>query len=586
MSRMWAILRPLLAIAVAVGSVVAAPSTFAGDGEAQQAFRSYRRAVEKPWLDADVSAERFFEAVDDAVAQAEGDRFRLTWNRGIHDLTGDGAQEVLLERWLLAFDPVGFGLSGDYRALVVDGRRGDRMWTYRDELHGGFPLLAMGIDLAEGEPGLLFPEADNQSAESPTYRATFEAVDARGESRWTRSFTTTYNLVTGGIAGTDVPTAFDVFEPDGDDTTELLVALTDYVRASIPDKAVARSEVYALDGADGSLLPLGTVGPDLHWFHSIQGGPDVDGRGGDDFVVAGNENTPDAYLEVRSGLTGDVVWRKAARFGWYPWASGVPDMTSDGRPDLVIGWERPNTDERVFQVWDAQKARPVWKAEGIFPYLLGDQDRDGTIDIGAFEFIREDGRYGARFLAFSRGRLLYERSHVENLAPCQSSCFSAGFYLSAGDLDGDSLRDTYVLANVPDGDGMRVVEYAVRGADGRLLYERRRLTPVRGSIDGGRGGDLLGFALAGPNRLLLTAYDGITRAVLWSRTYRMAGLRNLGPYGAYDAADRLDRDPQHELLVAFSARRAQTLAALDAHSGDVLWQKAVTGAARVRATSP
>ncbi|MDQ3915374.1 MAG: hypothetical protein M3323_08630 [Actinomycetota bacterium] len=572
--------RRTAALLLAIALAASAPATAdpIGLGSPRKAFAAYRRAVERAIERGDADARRFFETV-----QAGDDRQVFYWHRGIDDLDGDGAQEVLLERWRVTMDPIGFGFSGDYRAQVLDGARGSTRWTYRNEFSGGFPVLALRISLGEGMPGLLFPKIDNQSAESPTYRLTFDAVlGSSGEAVWTRAFTSTYNLATGSIAGTDAPTALQKFEPDGDETTELLVALTDYAKAALPDRAVARSEVYVLDAADGSLRPLGEVGPDLVWFHSIQAGPDVDGLGGDDVVIAGNENSEDAYLEARSGIDGATIWRTPARIGWHTWAAALPDMNADGRRDIVVGWDRPNTNERVFQVWDAREPRPLWKAEGVFPYLVGDVDSDGTTDIGAFDLVHTRKRTGARFKAFSRGRLLYRTSHVRKLPDCDGVCFSFGFYLNAGDIDGDRLRDTYVLVAMPTKGKPKTIEYAASGADGSILYRRRNLAPLLGSLGGSAADDLLGFARAGHDVIRVAAYDGPTMRALWTRSYRMAGAKNLGPYGAYDGAIELDGGGRGELLLTVAGKSASTLVALDGGSGDLLWQRPVTGGRRVK----
>ncbi|MDQ3952199.1 MAG: hypothetical protein M3279_04440 [Actinomycetota bacterium] len=571
--------RPTAALLLVTALAATAPATAdpAPSASPGQAFAAYRRVVERSLERGDADARRFFESV-----QADDDRLVFYWHRGIDDLDADGAREVLLERWRVTMDLVGFGFSGDYRAQVLDGARGSTQWTYRNEFSGGFPVLALRISLGEGMPGLLFPKIDNQSAESPTYRLTFDAVmGSSGETVWTRAFTSTYNLATGGVAGTDAPTALQKFEPDGDETTELLVALTDYARAALPDRAVARSEVYVLDAADGSLRSLGEVGPDLVWFHSVQAGPDVDGLGGDDVVIAGNENSEDAYLEARSGIDGATIWRTPARIGWHTWAAPLPDMNADGSRDIIVGWDRPNTNERVFQVWDARKPRPLWKAEGVFPYLLGDADRDGTTDIGAFDFVHTRKRTGARFKAFSHGRLLYRTSHVGKVPECDGFCFSSGFYLNAGDIDGDGLRDTYVLVTMPTKGEPKTIEYAAAGADGSVLYRRRNLAPVLGSLGGTPAGDLLGFARAGRDVIRVTAYDGPTMRSLWTRSYRMTGARNLGPYGAYGGAVELDGGGRRELLLTVAGKRARTLVALDGGSGELLWQRPVTGGRRV-----
>ena len=539
---------------------------------ARIAFEEYRTTLERALTRGDPELRRFYEYL-----QTADDRFRIDWHRSIHDLTGDGAEEILVERLRFTIDEVTFSFTGDYRARLLNGRTGRFLWDYENEYEGGFPVLAMTMRVGRGVPGLLFPKVDMQSAESPTYRLSLAAADARGKLRWERTFTSSYNLATGDVAGTDAPVAFERFDPDGDAPSDFLIGLTDYVKAAVPDRAVARSDLLILDGRDGELREMGTVGPDTYWFHSIQAGPNIDGTPGEDIVIAGEENSPDSYLETRSGLSGDTIWRRSTHLGWYPWAHRMPDMNGDGNDDMIVGWDRPQSNERVFQIWDAREGRSLWKAEGTFPYLLGDADNDSITDIGAFQFVHTRKRSGARFLAYSKGHQLYRRSYVRRLPTCDGFCFTLGFYLDAGDLDGDRLRDTYVLTSYPTKRKPKIVEYTVSGRDARVLFEQRHVAPVLGSIDGNVGDDLVGSTRSEKGIVRVTAYEGVGRRILWSRAFRMKGARNLGPYGAYDAAAELDGDGGTELVVTVTAPDAVTLLALEGATGNILWQRPIRG---------
>jgi hypothetical protein len=75
----------------------------------------------------------------------------------------------------------------------------------------------------------------------------------------------------------------------------------------------------------------------------------------------------------------------------------------------------------------------------------------------------------------------------------------------------------------------------------------------------------------------VTAYEGVGRRILWSRAFRMKGARNLGPYGAYDAAAELDGDGGTELVVTVTAPDAVTLLALEGATGNILWQRPIRG---------
>jgi hypothetical protein len=555
-------------------TLLAPAAAGAGDrGESDRAYEHYRRNVARTLAGDQQTARRLLAQVDQT-----SDEQVVDWYRDVHDLDGDGASEVLLERWRITLDPVVFAFTGTYEARVLDGASGRVEWTYGNDFERGWPVLAQPVSLGEGRPGFVFFTIDEATAEAPTRRVTLDAAYGSGEIVWTRAFTSTYNYATGSAAASDVPTTVSRFEPDGDEATEYLVALTDFAGA-----ATVRSDVYALDAADGSLSPLGEVGPDPFLDHSIGTGPDIDGRRGDDFVVVGAENTDDAYMAARSGLDGSPIWETPAKLGRGTWTSPVRDMSGDGAWDLAVGWDRPNDDEPIFQFWDARRGVPLWKAHGVFPYVLGDHDRDGRPDVGSYEFIHDENRSGARFQAFSRGRLLYRTTQVQKPLRCTGFCSSFGFYLDGGDIDADGLRDTYVLVTMSDGQRSEVHEYAVAGADGGLLYRQRRLSPVLGSLDAGPGTDLVGFARAGKDEVRVEALDGDSRRTLWSRSYRMRGADGLGPFGAYDAAAELDGDRGSELVLEVTAGAARTLVAVDGRSGEILWQRPLTGGRWVEA---
>lgn len=91
----------------------------------------------------------------------------------------------------------------------------------------------------------------------------------------------------------------------------------------------------------------------------------------------------------------------------------------------------------------------------------------------------------------------------------------------------------------------------------------------------------MGFTRSSKNVVTVSAYDGVTRRTLWRRSYRMAGARNLGPFGAYDSATELDGYGGRELLIKLSGGRNEVLLALEAATGRVQWQRTVRGDAEV-----
>jgi hypothetical protein len=534
------------------------------------------RATREAILGLDPYLERIYKRASQ-LEEAEIDS-----HRSIGDLNGDDVTEIVIDHWTLTWDPTGtfFFLNGSYRAMILDGASGKKMFTHEAVFVDGFAAVVPFRVGQEGEPGLLAWESHGISS---AYTVRYTGLTAQGESLWTRLLPSTWNWQTGNRwllpagGATDALMAADRIDVKPGRASDLLIGQSDYLLAP-GTKPIARTTVSVLHGEDGSLTELPVSEMSTEAIPMVAGMPDLDHDQSDDFVLLGNADSDDGHISAFGARDGSAIWSTKYELRPWPWAEAIGDFRGSSTKDLMVEYDTRDT--RVFAIVDGNTGKIAWSRKAIFPYVAGDIDKDGAPDIAGFYFIHGSIDKDV-FVAFSNdGRKLYEVDYIPDTSECNKSfCFTFGFYLNAGDLNDDGVRDTYVEQQTSwDRD---VISYIVTGRTGKMLYERRGLVPVKGAVDG-RGDDLGVIGRRGKHRLSLSILNGSDLSEHWQLVIEgQAAKKFADGWAPYGAAVRLNSDRCADVLIAVKGAGAVILVALDGRDGSVLWQRAVTGGGRV-----
>jgi outer membrane protein assembly factor BamB len=276
-----------------------------------------------------------------------------------------------------------------------------------------------------------------------------------------------------------------------------------------------------------------------------------------------------------SGREPKTIWRREdPEILPYLWAQPIGDLTGDGTFDLVQKIQRKD----AYDVIDGATGKPLWTLEGMFPYALGDIDRDGRVEIGVKSGYLVDGFAGERFTAYrSDGRRLYQETYGVDLNDCGGFCLVWSSLLHAGDLQGDGVRDTFVLRRrSSDGESIDEMRYLVDGRNGKLVYTDERYVPLLTSIDG--RGDDFGSVVIRRGRVTVRTFDGRDGAPLWRARMHVPGAKELGNWlDPYAAGVDLNADGCGDMLVTLQGEDGGRLIALNGRNGSVLWTRALTG---------
>lgn len=202
--------------------------------------------------------------------------------------------------------------------------------------------------------------------------------------------------------------AGDGLDVDGDGRNEVLVISAE------PNNR--RLLVFEPDGRQRYVIPASQFGVPGFWLLSVAAVGDIDGDGGDDFVVGGAEPTGRGAVVLVSGRSGSVLRISYGQqspdiLGESTAAAG--DVDDDGVPDYIAGSSTVNPRGLVV-LFSGTTGIPIhtWN-NGYGHSLVGriDVDQDGILDVvtGSPGYYNAMNSYG-RMQAFSGrdGQLLWE----------------------------------------------------------------------------------------------------------------------------------------------------------------------------------
>ncbi|MDQ3916402.1 MAG: hypothetical protein M3323_13915 [Actinomycetota bacterium] len=584
---------PAAAAEPVAGPLVRALTNGTGlDPAAAATLTSYRRSPH---------AERFL----DALAQAEEiGSAHFVYADPVHDVTGDGRSDVLSVDIYVVFtsEPGVVFPSIEYEVRVVlrllEGATGDLLWTKRARFKNGYMGIVearVGNGARNGFALLVF---DGAVGPVQQRRFTIRTITGAGRPVWARTWeaVTVDQFPFYGYA--NVPVTLGAFDAYDGPATDYLVGLGNIAVAGVAWVADIRAvSVHGADGAETEHLVhevgVGTVLP-APWATR-----DLSGDGLDDYVfvnpmpqVAQGEESPEpgGVVRGRIGADGTLVWER----GGYDfsgalvvWAFPISDVVGNPRHDVTLSaWMHDSGRKSDWDLYlvDGASGGPRWRRFGAWPYVPGDVNGDGDDEV-----IARDVVFGRRLKTATTnlwaydvtGKTIWKRSYTvrtDGPLTCAAGCSSgAGVgFGSAGDLQPDGVRDSYVSTHISHDPGTETtVRYLVDGKTGRRsLVSGEELFPLAAAVDL-RGADVAQAQWRDGS--VAVAAATATGRTLWEAAVSFGVALEPGKIQLDVVAATLDRDRCPDLVVSINARRGKYVAALDGGDGSLLWMKTLDG---------
>ncbi|MFN2587113.1 MAG: hypothetical protein ABR613_03185 [Actinomycetota bacterium] len=542
-----------------------------------------------------------------ALAQAEETHTaHFVYAEPVHDVTGDGREDVLSVDTTVVFT-ISEGLvfpDVEYEVRVVvrvlEGATGDLLWTKRARFKNGYMAVVEARTGAAGRNGFALLVFDGALGPVQQRRFTIRTITGAGKRVWARSWeaVTVEEFPFYGYA--NVPVTLGAFDAYEGRPTDYLVGLGNIAFAGVAWVADVRAVTVA--GADGAEKE--------HPVHEVAAGNvlpapwttgDLSGDGLDDYVfvnpmpsVAQGEESlePGGVVRGRVGEDGDLVWERGGfdfSDALVVWAYSIRDIVGNPRGDVVLtAWMAYAEDERESEwdiyLLDGASGGVRWKRLGTWPYVPGDVDADGDQELIARDVVFGRGlkRVTTKLWAYNvAGKTIWKRSYTvrtDGPLTCAAGCSSgAGVGLgSAGDLQPDGIKDSYVMTHVDHDPGSETnVRYLVDGRTGeRSLVSGEELFPLAADLDL-HGSDVAKARWTGGEVEVLAATP--LDRTLWESMISLGITVEPGRVPLDVVAASLDRDRCPDLVVSIAARKGRYVAALDGGDGSLLWTRTLDG---------
>ncbi|HVF53984.1 MAG TPA: hypothetical protein VNC78_10350 [Actinomycetota bacterium] len=548
------------------------------------------------------------EELTDRVRRAqELELEEYSFAEAVHDLTGDGLDDVLLHRYSFTFDasvspPVERTRT---RISLLEGRTGRRIWTKRwasEGAGGSFAFEAITGDPARNGLFVMSVTETSGAATPMVYRFVYEieALSPRGRSLWSADFESTWLFEIGVVTITGLLT-LDVFDGIGGRQTDLLLGTGEYVEIGLT--SVTDISAAVVDGLDGRSVahpgrvhsvnffpvpwPVGDLNEDRKQDYVFtMSGP---------YVGTDEENQPvvttSGVLSARRGDDGSIIWDEPLDLGLFAYVQDGGDITGSDIADLLVSTVHISATDLLGLVALSVKVRQrihlvegslgtrMWERPGEAALVPGDIDGDESRDVVTFAWISGRDHVGTKLRAYdSYGELLYVRRHeLEHAATAAATWQGVGWW-HAGDVHRDGSKDPFLWHEIGTGPRDLANETLVVDArDGRVDFRGgNQIQPLAAPLDH-KGADLFEGCWTPPGSVGIAGLTGDEGRGLWSRS--LAFELPLPPRGVgiYADAGRLARGAETDVVLNVWSPRAGYVVALDGRTGEEMWSLQVHG---------
>lgn len=516
----------------------------------------------------------------------------------IHDLDGDGLGEVVITHHTSS---VGLDRPGGTVATIAvhDGASGGLLWAKKwPDTAGVFAMGArVGPDAANGV--IVFQWVQN--SDGTEIELSFDALNARGRSLWSKSYLTRITYGGNVLYTVDGLLTADVFDGAAGKQTDLLLGMGRHVAVSY-NYSVTDIATTILDGNGANERAHPGSYQSFNFFPIPWATGDLSNDGLDDYVLtrAGPAVVRDAegapvitttgVLTARRGDSGATLWEQALDLGWFAWVSGRRDVTLGPEPDLLVAVYDfdevsgllpfvlfPEDREEITLV-EGSSGRLMWTRPGFWHMVAGNVDRDGGPDVLTFEAVWGDRSITTKIRAYSTsGDLLYRRTYETDHAAARFgwSMWGVG---PAGDVHPDRIRDVAIYHAGGAGPATAAYDtFIVDGRDGKLhMRGGRELMALGASLDRD-GSDLIATCSVPPGALQMEGIAGTDGRSLWTSLLEFDVPVPERTLNVWPLAARLTRGVGEDVILNVITRQGSHVVVLDGHGGRLLWTKQMTG---------
>lgn len=444
-------------------------------------------------------------------------------------------------------------------------------------------------------------------------RLVMDGLDGRtGKRLWRSRHQSVETSAYPAWAGHDVPVSLSLFDGVRGRSTDLLLGVAEV--AYLGPLFTTATQAIVIDGRTGREERHDAIDTGVNWIVQPAAVADLDDDGLDDYVVPigdgphlGNgQDLPslDGVVHARRSVDGEAIWTETGfDLNWLAWPFRLADVVGSDTRD--IGLMTLKEDEDAFVVGNVYFGEVDWQTylidgDGIrrwrrwggWPFAPGDLDRDGRPNVVTRDFLFGFRRGSITYRAQAYhldGKLRWKRTIRSRFEPgpcpgfCSASIGSGAW--SAGDIDGDGVRETYVRHEVEQDPGDDpTFSIVLDGTTGTRVRSGGEELHAAGISFGGPGTDLVEIEIEN-DTATVRARDGRTFRALWETELALNGIRAKRGYVSVTGV-HLDGDGCGDLLLSINVERDAITAAFSGASGKLLWDRVSKRDIRLAQPSP